>query len=171
MKKFDTKYFQSLTEYGDRYIREVDLVDADLTNQQLFDYSFSDKDLRLADFSGSDLTAGSFNRCNLHTTNLSNTNLQEASFIGAYFKNVDLTGAYLGYVTGNGREIISKDIEDTWVVYTKDILCIESNQYSIAEWRVFSNEIIKTMPDISVFWWNKHKEYILDEVKASRKTG
>jgi len=48
------------------------------------------------------------------------------------------------------------------ITFTKDILAIGYEQYSIAEWKAFSDEEISNMDkdEDALEWWHKWKDFI-----------
>lgn len=62
--------FRFKTDYRDRVLRDVWLVAADLSYQDLRDCDLSGANLRLADLTGADLRGTNLSRCNLQQVRL-----------------------------------------------------------------------------------------------------
>jgi len=99
-------------------------------------------------------------KANLRYANLRYTDFKGVNLTGADLTGADLTGANLRYCIGNGKEIKSLQIGTYLISYTKDILNIGCQSYTLDEWKAFSDEEIKVMDDGALEWWKLNKHII-----------
>ena len=137
---------------------------ADLSNSNLRDANLRGANLRGADLAGADLSYA-----DLRDTELNYTDLRGANLMGADLSGADLTDANLRYCIGNGKEIKSLQIGAYLISYTKDILNIGCQSYTLAEWKAFSDEEIKVMDDGALEWWKLNKHIIIELVEREIK--
>jgi len=148
-------------------LRGANLRGADLRGANLSGADLSGADLSGADLSGANLRGANLNGADLRGANLNGANLNGANLRGAYLNYTNLKDAYLNYTNlryciGNGKEIKSLQIGTYLISYTKDILNIGCQSYTLAEWKAFSDEEIKVMDDGALEWWKLNKHIIIE---------
>ena len=114
-------------------------------------------DLKGANLRGADLRGADLRDANLMGVNLMDVNLMDVNLMGA-----NLMGADLNYCIGNGKEIKSLQIGTYLISYTKDILNIGCQSYTLDEWKAFSDEKIKIMDGGALKWWKLNKHIIIE---------
>ena len=99
---------------------------------------------------------------NLKGANLSYADLSYANLSYANLRGANLNCADLRYCIGNGKEIKSLQIGTYLISYTKDILNIGCQSYTLDEWKAFSDEKIKIMDGGALKWWKLNKHIIIE---------
>ena len=83
------------------YLRDADLVGADLSDANLVD----------ANLSGADLVGANLSGANLRDANLSGANLSDANLVDANLSGADLVGANLSGANLRGANLVGADLE------------------------------------------------------------
>ena len=84
-----------------------------------------------------------------------------------YLSGADLRSANLRDAVGNCREIKSLQLDIWPIAYAKNVLSIGCKQYTISEWRAFTDEEIEKMNSDALEWWHKWKEIIFKIIEMS----
>lgn len=150
--------------------RETDLSGAMINNA---DFSWSDfRGINLSGviLSNSDLSNSDFRYAILRDANFIGTDLRGANLHGTDLSGVNLSGANINDVNlhntvGNGKEIKSMQIETYRITWTKDVLQIGCKQYTIKEWKNFTDDEISEIDAGALDWWEKYKTFIFTAIK------
>jgi hypothetical protein len=156
-------------------LRGADLIGADLCEANLREANLRGADLIGADLCGANLREANLRGANLREANLRGAdlceaNLREANLRGANLREADLIGA-----TGNGREVMSAQI-DTWpLVWTTApdgaaTLAIGCQSHSLDLWVKSDPRWIAAMDSKAAEWWARMREPVLALVMASPAT-
>ncbi|WP_456322188.1 pentapeptide repeat-containing protein [Hydrogenimonas sp.] len=164
-------------------LRGADLIDANLIDANLIDANLRGANLayanlegvnfRGADLRGADLVGANLWEANLEDTNLDGADLRGATLSHANLKNTNLNRANLKnvkitFAVGNSKEI--KSILNTIypITYTKDQLAIGCEQYSMREWKNFSDrEILKLDGKEGLKWWKEWRDFLFLAIDKS----
>jgi uncharacterized protein YjbI with pentapeptide repeats len=88
--------------------------------------------------------------------------LRGADLRGVNLQGADLRGVNLQGCVGNGKEI-KHTTEYFWnISWTKNVLQIGCQQYSVSEWSDFNDEQISKMAHGALEFWRDHKESIME---------
>ncbi len=129
-----------------------DLYRADLSRANLYRAN-----LRGADLSGA----------NLRDANLSGADLYRANLIGADLSGANLIDADLR-AFGNGRELITAQIEMWPLGIFGDTMQIGCQQHSISAWRGFSDAEISSFDIHALEWWRRWRGVIFSIIDNNR---
>jgi hypothetical protein len=160
--------------------KQADLSGADLSGANLSGASLRRANLRWADLSGADLSGASLSGASLSGASLSGADLSGADLSGANLSGANLSGANLSganlrHATGNGREVMSAQI-DTWpLVWTTApdgaaTLAIGCQSHSLDLWVKSDPRWIAAMDSEAAEWWARMREPVLALVMASPAT-
>jgi len=119
-------------------------------------------DLKGANLKGANLSYADLSYADLRGANLIDADLSYANLSYANLRGANLNCADLRYCIGNGKEIKSLQIGTYLISYTKDILNIGCQSYTLDEWKAFSDEEIKVMDDGALEWWKLNKHIIIE---------
>lgn len=147
---------------------------ANLSYAHLISARFHNADLYKADLRGANCSSADFSNSSLVYADLSNADISKANFSGADLSCADLSGVRLCNTIGNMKEIHSAQLKHFGIVWTDRILAIGCKQYTIEEWRSFTDQDIFNMTTSlnSVVLWQKWKTIIFAMIKlttANRK--
>ena len=131
---------------------------ADFRKEYLVGVDFQGRDIQ-----GWDLQEANFRKANLKGANFKGINLLGADFEKARLKGTNFTGVNLELVTGNGKELVSKQISKYWVVWWRDRIQIGCKKHSRDEWLAFSDREINALNPNALAWWKNHKEEVIEQ--------
>jgi hypothetical protein len=134
-------------------LSRANLSRANLSRADLSDANLSDANLSRANLSDADLSDADLSRANLSRANLSRANLSRAD---------------LRWCVGNGTEILSMQVAQWKIAFTKTHLAIGCKKYLIEEWQGFSDEEIAKMACGALEWWKKWKDFIFQAIELSK---
>ena len=130
-----------------------------------------------ADFSGSDFSGSNFRNSNFSGSDFSDSDFRNSSFRysdfsgsnsrNSNFKNSNWENSRHQYKIGNMREWKSMQLDTYMIVFNKRIMAIGCQQYTIDEWKQFTDEKISEMDKKSLEWWNKWKDFIFKAIELS----
>ena len=106
----------------------------------------------------------------LSGANLSSADLNSADLRDADLSSVDLSNVMLWNTIGNMREIKSLQLEKYPITYINNRLQIGCKNYSIEEWKNFTDDEIDYMDNRALEWWKKWKDYIFTTIEMSPAT-
>lgn len=176
MKKYTQNEIDSLIRIlgksRSKAIENYDFTNCDLSGLDLREITFTNVKLRWADLSGADLYGARIRFADLLGANLANANLKGVDLHDSNLRYANLRGANLKYVNltniiGNNAEIKSMLLELYYIAYTSQILQIRCKNYSIDEWRNFSDKQIDAMDEDALTWWKKYKELIFKIIELN----
>ena len=95
-------------------------------------------------------------------------NLSNADLYSANLSNADLSDANFRWCVGDGKIILSMQVTQWGIAFTKTHLAIRCKQYSIEEWRNFNDDEISKMNYGALEWWKKWKDFIFQAIELSK---
>ena len=145
--------------------KKANLSDADLRDADLCGANLSGADLRYASLTRANLSYANLSNANLRSADLCDANLRDANLKSANLRYANLSNANLSNTIGNGKEIKSLQGGLWTIAFTKDIMAIGCQQYSLAQWWEFTNNQIAMMDPRALAHWKKWKP-ILQEITS-----
>jgi uncharacterized protein YjbI with pentapeptide repeats len=130
---------------------------------------FSDSDFRGSDFRGSNFRGSDFRDSNFSDSNFRGSNFSDSDFSDSNFRGSNFRGSKHQYKIGNMREWHSMQLDTYMIVFNKHILAIGCQQFSIKEWREFSDKQIENMDKEALAWWAKWKDFIFKAIELTKK--
>lgn len=151
-------------------LNSADMRNANLSHAVIEDASFFGAQCFCANFAGAHAFRANFHAANLKCASFANARLCGARFTGAHLDGADFTKADIRGAIGNGKEMVSLQLERWPVVIVQGHMAIGCQQYSIADWWGFSDETIHYMDERHALdWWKKWRpvlETIVGKVAA-----
>ncbi|MCI4435424.1 MAG: pentapeptide repeat-containing protein [Ignisphaera sp.] len=146
---------------------ESDISDACIAKANFSRADFSRADLSRTDISEANLTGANLSEAYFIDANLANVNLSRANLSDAIIKGANLANVYLEGAMGELKYIKSIQCEKYSVVYTFDRIYIGCKNYSIVEWKNFTESEIDKMDVGAFIWWSKWKPIIMQLIEMS----
>lgn len=151
-------------------LKNADLRLANMSHAVIEDASFFGALCYGANFAGTYAFRANFHCANLGTASFVGATLRGARFTGANLGGVDFTKADIRGAIGNGKEMVSLQLERWPVVIVAGQMAIGCQQHSIAEWWGFSDRAINIMDECHALdWWKKWRpvlETVVEKVAA-----
>lgn len=122
-------------------------------------------------FTNAKLHKSDFHEAIFKNCNMTNTNLTQCNFRLSKFDNSPLDTCDIQNAIGNGVDIVSTQICEHNVVFTKNQLAIGCKLFSINEWKNFTDSDILDMLEDHIHTkhpiekWNKYKNHIFNSVE------
>lgn len=129
---------------------DVTLTYAHMTEAQLDTVDLTNANLHNAYLRG----------CELVLTNLKDADLSDSCIRDTIFKLCNLEGCDIRNAYGDTGSIKTTKIDDIKVCMMVNSIAIYDYQYTVDEWRSFTDEDIKRLEGISSSWWNMTKDRV-----------
>lgn len=143
----------------------------DFSNEVLQNCSFQHAKFENCNFTNANLHRSNFNEAVFKNCDMTNTNLCQCNLRFAKFDNTSLDTCYIQNVIGNGVDIVTTQVCEHNVVFTKNQLAIGCKLFSVNDWKKFTdNDILDMLEDHihtknPVEKWNKYKDHIFNSIE------
>ncbi|QQP86909.1 pentapeptide repeat-containing protein [Entomomonas asaccharolytica] len=146
-------------------LRGANLCGANLCGANLCGANLCGANLCGANLRGANLRGANLCGANLRGANLCGANLRGANLCGANLCGANLENNRLWDTCGDNRFIKTlRNCGKYTITYTKDRIQIGCKNYSIEQWRNFSDDEIERMDIGALDWWKEVKDWLFETI-------
>jgi len=150
------------------YFNSCDLMGASFENAVITHARFTNCNFFHANFKNAVLDACIFDKCDLRGANFEGARIHATTFWWSDLKGIRLKDTSLRNIIGDMKQIKSMTWDNYSVVYTHNMLQIDSERHSIEDWWKFDDsEIIRMLGFDGLAWWKKWKDLIRQTIELS----